>query len=509
MSISRLYSAVISGAKSQIIEVEVRVSNQTEKDIFQIIGLADSAIKEAKERVLAALQNSGFKVPSKVLVNLAPADLKKEGASLDLPIALGILAASGQIKNKLLEERLFIGELSLDSRIKKIPAIIAHCLEALKLNIYEIAIPLENLEEVSSIKELDYIPAGNLLELVSYLEGAKNIPDFKFESKKNNIKFKHLSEVKGQEDAKRGLLIAAAGGHNVLLIGAPGCGKSMLAERFQSILPSLEKHELFATLRLHSIASLPIASIQEGVRPFRAPHHSISQAGLIGGGSSPKPGEVSLAHNGVLFLDEFPEFKRQAIESLRAPLENRNVTISRAKESLTFPASFQLIAAMNPCPCGRLGLKNKLCICSPGAIHNYLKKISQPILDRIDIHIDLKPVKVEDIYSKNNVIESDLELQQRVVEARNCAIKRQGKPNFALENKELIKLIPNTSKAIKLLDSYAQKTQMSLRSYFRISKIALSIADLEKSLEVKDVHMAEALTFRGLEVVEEYLAMSN
>lgn len=502
-----LKSAVLTSYKSQIVEVEVKVSNKGDSLNFQIIGLADSAVREAKERVYSALQNSGFKVPSKILVNLAPADLKKEGASCDVAIAIGILVASGQIDYELIDSRLFIGELALDGRVKGIRAAVAHCLEAYENKINDVVLPYENLNSVSCINKINYIPSSCLIELIQFLKNEKDIPITSYQTNKNSIfKTKKLSDVKGQSFAKRGMLIAAAGGHNILFIGSPGCGKSMLAERFQCLLPPIKEEELFSTLRLHSIADLPIEPILNGSRPFRSPHHSISQAGLIGGGSSPKPGEISLAHNGVLFLDEFPEYKRQAIEALRAPLENNTVNISRAKGSAVFPANFQLIAAMNPCPCGRLGLKDKQCLCSPRTIYNYLKKISQPILDRIDIQIDLKPVPIEEV-QKDVESESDEELKLRVIKAREKAISRQGRCNSMLDNKTLIKSLEKDIKAKSLLDKYAKAIKMSLRSYFRIAKLAITISDLDETDYTKEKHISEALSFRGLDTIESYLSL--
>jgi magnesium chelatase family protein len=507
MILAQTFSGVIQGIRAYTVEVEVQVSKAAQHN-FQIIGLADSAIREAKERVVSALHSSGFSVPERILVNLAPADLKKEGSVCDLAIAIAILIASQQLILRDQQQIAFFGELALDGRIKPINGSIAHCLKAFESGIPQVIIPIENLREASIVSEIESIACENLSAVVDYLRNGtisdlslNTEPPATFKSKKL------LSEVQGQDIAKRALTIAAAGGHNVLFVGTPGCGKSMLAERFGNILPELKREEMLEVVKMHSIAGYSVDSYLSGKRPFRSPHHGISQAGLIGGGSTPQPGEISLAHHGILFLDEFPEFKRVVIEGLRSPLENATVRISRAKGSEEFPAQFQLIAAMNPCPCGRLGLKNKPCLCSPSSIYNYLKKISQPILDRIDLHVDLKPLTIDELSSErvNKSDLSDSERQEHVASARQYALKRQNLSNAKLANTDLLKFMSIQDSALKLLKDFIKRKESSARSYFRTLKLARTIADLEFSSIVGDQHVIEALGYRSLDVIEEYV----
>jgi len=504
----RIKTSAISGISAVSVDVEVEARDST-REGFTIIGMADASLRESRDRVSSALRYSGFEVNPRILVNLSPAELRKEGSSFDLAIALGILHSSAQIKAVDLEHRAFFGELSLDGKLKPVRGMVALTIEALRAGVKEVVVPVFNWDEAAIISGVKVIGLNSLLEVVSYLEGRLDpvrpangngsTPCVRTEPS--------LLEVGGQATAKRAMLVAAAGGHNLLMIGPPGCGKSMLAERFSSLLPSMDRREILEVARIHSVVGLPIKGFLGGRRPFRNPHYVISEAGLVGGGTIPRPGEVSLAHHGVLFLDEFPEFNRSAIEALRSPLEKGTVSISRAKGSLVFPASFQLLAAMNPCPCGRLGAAGLHCQCSRSAIQAYLKKLSQPILDRIDLQIELEAVSIREVTESRggtDLEEQEQRLRDQVAQAHQLSLERSGKKNARLQNKEVFEHVSLSSSARRLLEQAASKGALSARSFVRILKVSRTIADLEESKDVSDAHVAEALGLRGLERIERY-----
>ncbi len=507
--LARVKTSTLFGVEAIPIEVEVEVRGGTPK--FTIIGLGDGAIREAKDRVTSAIRASGFKMPGgPILVNLAPAEVRKEGSSFDISIALGILAASCQLDPSLIEKVSVHGELSLDGSIKGVRGILPMALSAKTLGTNKICVPASNVAEASLISGLEIIGSSSLIELFAILNGDLAPTIMEEDDKEITSKqFGLFSEVWGQERAKRSLMIAAAGGHNALMIGPPGCGKSMLAQAFQSILPPLNDDELLQVIKIHSAAGLPVQGSIKRERPYRAPHHVISDVGLVGGGSIPRPGEISLAHRGVLFLDEFPEYRRSALEALRAPLENGKVRIVRASGSVEFPAQFQLIAAMNPCPCGRLGVSGVNCLCSMTAIQQYLKKLSQPILDRIDLHVELDPVPLSVMLNPDNLNDKDLRVQDQLIidsvsKAREIQFKRQGRLNSELTGKEISTMVPISNSQEKLLSKAAQKIGLSARSYVRILKVARTIADFKEQETVLLEDLAEAIGYRALERLNQY-----
>jgi len=466
-------------------------------------------VRESRDRVTSALRHSGYRVPGQVLINLAPAELKKEGSGFDVPIALGILIAAGLIDPTTSAGRSFHGELSLDGMIRGVRGTLALTIEALEQGRREIIVPAINYHEAALIEGISVIGVTSLVELVEYLRDGvvpAGVADLPRPAAVGQRESGRITDVWGQESAKRALTIAAAGGHNLLMIGPPGCGKSMLAQAFGSILPPLERAEMLESVKIHSVAGLPIHGLLRGERPFRTPHHVVSDVGLIGGGSSPRPGEISLAHHGVLFLDEFPEFRRTALEAMRAPLEAGRVSITRAKASVMFPARFQLIAAMNPCPCGRLGSTGGGCGCSRNAIHTYLAKISQPILDRIDLHVELGAVPLEmmtrRVEDRSDKGEDDVRATVR--RARERQWQRAGKLNAALNSRELKSTLALGPEALRLLESAANRSHLSARGYMRVLRTARTIADVAGADAVGGSHIAEAIQFRCLERIERY-----
>jgi len=503
--LAKVFSGATIGLDGILIDVEVDVANRG-FPTFNLVGLPNKAVDEAKDRVRTAIVNVDFEMPdSRITVNLAPADIPKEGSSFDLPIAIGILAASGMIKKTLLNNSLFIGELSLEGKLRKVPGVISLVQTAKSKKIINIFLPLENAQEAALISGLNIYPVYDLIELIFHLNEEKLItsfPPIDIQSLKQEVVYEFdFSEVKGQEAAKRALEIAAAGMHNVHLKGVPGAGKTMLCRAFPSILPPMEKEEILEVTKIYSILGL----INQGfilTRPFRSPHHTTSRIGLIGGGTNPLPGEISLAHRGVLFLDEFPEFPRFVLESLRQPLEDGIITISRAAGSLTFPCRFLLLAASNPCPCGYLGHPKRRCHCLPGTILKYHKRLSGPLLDRIDLHIDVPQVEEEKLIDSASA-ESSETIRQRIINARSRQQKRfintRIKTNGEMTPKEIKKFCQLTSEATNLLKQAISRLSLSARSYFKIIKISQTIADFEDAEKIQVRFIAEALQYRAKE----------
>lgn len=508
--LAKIFSTAIIGVDASIIEIEVDSHFGLPGTI--IIGLPDTSVKESKDRIKSAILNSGFKLPSKkTTINLAPADIKKEGTHFDLPIAVGLLAATNQIKSKNVADFLFIGELSLDGKIRPVKGILSTVMACQKNGIKNIILPKENSRQASVIKDVCIYPVETLLEVFLFLNNQfeiipiENSYDTFNHYEKNSDNEIDFSEIKGQFHVRRAMEIAVAGGHNILMIGPPGSGKTMLAQRIPTIMPLLNIQEAIETTKVYSaVSSQPIPKGLINQPPFRAPHHTISTMGLIGGGSIPQPGEISLAHNGVLFLDELPEFNRSTLEVLRQPLESGYVNIARAKQSLTFPSRFMLVCAMNPCPCGYLTDKKKNCQCSSYQIQKYLSKISGPLLDRIDIHIEVGPVSTIELQSSTTAEHSE-EIRKRIERARLLQSDRYKEDgiilNAQLKNKELKKYCPLDSKTNETLKIASEQMQFSARAYNKIIKIARTIADIENCENILIEHIAEAIQYRSLDTV--------
>ena len=505
-SFSKVYSAELDGIDAKLIEVETDIN--VGLHAFSIVGLADKSLNEAKERVNAALKNSEIKPPNRenrrITVNLAPADVKKAGSQYDLAIAVGYLLATKQIKEFDSGDKIFMGELSLEGGLRPINGILATARLAKKLNFRYLFVPSQNSVEAAVIKGIQVIPISSLVELVNHLEGRAEIepqkptePDFNLTEYLVDI-----SQIKGQENAKRALMIAAAGGHNIIMTGSPGGGKTMLAQALVSILPPLSISEAIEVTQIYSSSGVLKETSFIMARPFRAPHHTASVVSIIGGGANPKPGEISLAHRGVLFLDEIPEFRRDLLEALRQPLENGSVCVSRAKSVLNFPARFMMVAAMNPCPCGYYGDNEKACNCSAHEVFKYQKKISGPLLDRIDIQIEVPRVKVEDLVKKGREKGETENIKQKVIRARKTQLERFGKlkqkiyVNSEMSSKLVDEIIELDSEAQKFLKNILDKSFLSARGYYRILKTARTIADLEESEKVLTAHLAEAFQYR-------------
>ena len=503
----KTFGSAVSGIDADTITIEVNISKGIR---FFLVGLPDNAVKESHQRIDSALKVSGYKWPGhKIVINMAPADIRKEGAAYDLPLAIGVLAASSQIVNTKMSDYIMMGELSLDGSLQPIKGVLPMALRAKEEGFKGCILPIQNAKEAAVVNDIDIYGFENITQVIRFLEDEEDIKPViintqeEFEKGTQVVDF-DFSDVKGQESVKRSLEIAAAGGHNLIMIGPPGAGKSMLAKRLASILPPLTLDEALETTKIHSVAG-KTGSTNSLItqRPFRSPHHTISDVALVGGGSFPQPGEISLSHNGVLFLDELPEFKRTVLEVMRQPLEDRRISISRARFTIDYPASFMLVSSMNPCPCGYFNHPDKKCVCSPGVVQKYLSKISGPLLDRIDLHIEVVPVPfnklAESPASENSIAVRDRVIKARKVQNQRFEDNKHVHCNAQMSSRLLAEHATPNEAGMQILKTAMERLDLSARAYDRILKVSRTIADLENEQTVQAHHIAEAVQYRSLD----------